>query len=61
MKLFNNYSRCPHAFIKKDGKKLTKAQRVVGERFGNPEQKWAGRYYCRLSETLCPGECNNVV
>ena len=60
MKLFQNSKLCPNAFVKYDGKKLTKAQQAVNKRLGlgSSSSKWAGRYYCQLTQGLCLGECN---
>lgn len=57
MKLFNGYNLCPYATVRHDGRKLTTIERKVLFKFGGGYKR-AGRYYCLLSNKLCPGECN---
>jgi len=55
--LFGKEGICPHAMIKHNGRKLTIIERKVLTRFGNTRQTRAGRYYCKLTNTLCSGDC----
>lgn len=60
MKLFNNYNLCPYAMVRHNGRKLTPTERKVLFKFGSDYRR-AGRYYCLLSDELCPGECDKKV